>query len=798
MTLRCLSAALLLLIFANHCWAIDSPPLSSKANIPYPAILRVYFDQPEHIQSVVDQMDVWTINPKQQFAVVQINQEDDFKTLQKLSLTLRLDQQLMDRYANHVRQISRPHKAGSGIPGFSCYSTVAETFQRMDQMAANFPDLAETVDIGDSWEKIQNGASGEDLRVIKLTKQNSKTNKPILFMASSIHAREYATAELNTRFAEFMLNNYGTHADVTWILDNHEIHLSLVTNPDGRKRAQTGLLWRKNTNNNHCPDSNNRGVDLNRNYPFEWAIGGSSSACSEVFYGPSESSEPEITAQMDYLRSVYADNRGTGANDAAPDDTTGIFVDIHSFSQLVLWPWGYTNNVTPNDNQLQALGKRTALFNQYRPQPVNDLVITGGGSIDAVYGELGVASLAFELGTSFFQDCASFENQILPDNLNALLYLARVTQAPYTQPLGPDIEDLSITPNVITAATQVRISGVADDNRYNQSNGAQNTGLINGVSAYINELPSNTASSLNLAATDGDYDAITEAFGGYINTESLMPGSNTLFVQAHDGFYAGGTFAQFVDVVEASQVATLSGQVSDALTGLPINRARLSVNGSAAETAPNGHFLQYVQPATADLHISADQYASLTLHDLSLLAGQSVQQDIQLQPFCEIFSDAVETGNQQWQADSPWGISSELSNSPLHAWSDSPAGNYAPNVNTALTSPAINVIGTNSVAINYNSFCDTEAGFDFGFFEVQFDGGVWQTISQCDGQNNWQAESQVIDIPDNTSQLMFRFRLNSDGFIETDGWHIDDISVKASGPLCSQFINDIIFIDDFE
>ena len=99
----------------------------------------------------------------------------------------------------------------------------------------------------------------------------------------------------------------------------------------------------------------------------------------------------------------------------------------------MLWPWGYTSNPTANDNALQALGKRTAWFNQYRPQPVSDLVITGGGSIDAAYGELGVASLAFELGTSFFQDCASFEDTIYPDNLQALLYLARVAQAPYQQ-----------------------------------------------------------------------------------------------------------------------------------------------------------------------------------------------------------------------------------------------------------------------------------------------------------------------------------------------------------------------------
>ena len=43
-----------------------------------------------------------------------------------------------------------------------------------------------------------------------------------------------------TRFAEYLVNNYGADADATWILDHHEIHLMLQMNPDGRKKAETG------------------------------------------------------------------------------------------------------------------------------------------------------------------------------------------------------------------------------------------------------------------------------------------------------------------------------------------------------------------------------------------------------------------------------------------------------------------------------------------------------------------------------------------------------------------------------
>ncbi|VAW48348.1 hypothetical protein MNBD_GAMMA02-995 [hydrothermal vent metagenome] len=780
-------------------WGINSTKLTANQSLKYPVIVRVYFEHAAQIQPIADQYDVWTINQTQKFVLVQLADDTSFQQLLKHGLTMRLDHKQMQKNAIDLSNIAQAKEQGSGIPGFACYSTVAETMQKMEQMDSTYPNLVELIDIGDSWEKIQDSNTGEDLRIIKLTNESITTEKPILFMASSIHAREYATAELNTRFAQYLVNNYGTDADVTWILDNHEIHLSLVTNPDGRKQAQSGILWRKNTNNNHCANSNNRGVDLNRNYPFEWAIGGSNSACSEVYYGPSESSEPEITAQMDHLRNIYDDNRGPGANDAAPDDTAGIFVDIHSFSQLILWPWGYTNNVTANDNQLQALGKRVALFNQYRPQPVNDLVITGGNSIDAIYGELGVASLAFELGTAFFQDCETFEAQILPDNLNALLYLARVTQAPYTQPLGPDVENLIAIPNVITAATTIQVSGVANDNRYNQSNGAQTTGTIQSVTAYLNDLPINGINGQPLTPFDGNFNTVSEAFEGSINTNNLPAGKNLLYVQASDGTQGGGTYAQFIDVVEPGNVAQLSGSVTDASNGLPVSNALLNINQSQTLSISDGSYSQWVQPGTTNLVVSASGYANQTIANLSLSAGSQVVQNVQLQPFCDIYFDDIENGNLLgWVADSPWAISSELSSSPTMAWSDSPGGDYDNNLDVSLTSAPIDVTDADSLEVSYMSVCDTEATFDFGHFEVQFNGGAWQEISQCDNQANWQREVEVLTIPNGATELKLRFRLTSDTAVTENGWHIDDVVVRASGVVCG-FINpDIIFADGFE
>ncbi len=242
-----------------------------------------------------------------------------------------------------------------GIPGFQCYRTVEETFQAAEDLVANNPDMASWIDVGDSWEKDHarwrprfrhEGACGSPTPTWPAPPRPAFTGKPRLFVTSAIHAREYTTAELMTRFAEYLVANHGIDADATWLLDEHEIHLLLITNPDGRKHAETGILWRKNTNEDYCsPTSNDRGADLNRNFEFQWDCCGGSSGyvCDETYRGPSMASEPEVQTIQSYVRSIFPDQRDHDLGAAAPADATGIYIDIHSHSELVLWPWGFTN-----------------------------------------------------------------------------------------------------------------------------------------------------------------------------------------------------------------------------------------------------------------------------------------------------------------------------------------------------------------------------------------------------------------------------------------------------------------------
>jgi len=456
-------------------------------------------------------------------------------------------------------QIEAARRASSGgaraeptaIPGYACYETVEETFAAADGLIAARPTLGSWVNAGPSWLKTQNPASGYDLKVLKLTNSAVPApaeGKPKLFVNSAIHAREYTTAPLVLEFARWLVNGHGTNADATWILDHHEVHLLLHANPDGRKRAETGLSWRKNVNNAYCANTNTRGVDLNRNFSHSWNTtsgqGSSGTQCNLTYRGPFAASEPETRAIEGYIRSLWPDRRGPNPSDAAPADTSGIHLDIHSFSQLVLWPWGDTATPAPNGAALQTLGRRFAFFNGYSPTQSIGLYPTDGTSDNPSYGELGVAAYTFELGTSFFQSCSVYENDIKPKNLPALVYAAKVVRTPYITPGGPDV----LTPSLggtasttgVAAGTVVQLAASATDTRFNNSNGAEATQAIAAAEATIGTPPwAPGAVPVPLQAVDGSFNANTEALSGGLNTAGLPVGQHIVYVRARD---ASGTW----------------------------------------------------------------------------------------------------------------------------------------------------------------------------------------------------------------------------------------------------------------
>lgn len=492
------------------------------------------------------------------------------------------------------------------IPGFTSYRTVEKTYQDLSTLAAANPNIASWIDIGDSYDKVTPGGSpGYDLYSIELTNKatNGKYEKPVLFIEGSIHAREYVTAESVTRFAEQLINQYGKDADITWLLDYVDIRLVPIVNPDGRKFAEQGYSWRKNTDPTvpegvepaKFPDY---GVDLNRNYSSKWGEvegGASTDPADATYQGPAPFSEPESQALRDYLLQTFPQQKGPDDFDRAPDDSSGVYLDIHSYGDLILYPFGWTNDPAPNKDGLRQLGLKFGYFTQktdgeaYDVQQSIGLYPTSGTTDDWVYQTFGSAAYTIEIGTDFFQDSDYFEKTVVPEILPTYLYAGKAARRPYQLSDGPDVTNVTADIGEDGKAT---LKVTADATRYADGN-LSSDGIIEGldlpnlndikVVRYSIDAPSwiDGTPVYELTADDGKFDTTVEKATATIDTSSLTPGRHTIFVESiDDQNNLGVPTAVFLDVPDPS--AAPSG--SDSVTGTSSDKQLLGSGDSLLQS----------------------------------------------------------------------------------------------------------------------------------------------------------------------------------------------------------------------
>ena len=502
------------------------------------------------------------MNYEQGYIIADLSQKE-IKELQAFDLKIESATQWNLKYQGFQASIEKQsknvkdNKLLAGIPGFECYPTVEETLEQGNSLATTYPMLTNWIDIGDSWKKA-NGQTGYDLMVLKITNKDIAQEKPKLFIHSSMHAREYAPAALTLDFARHLLENYNANADIQWIVNYHEIHILFHMNPDGRKIAETGIWQRKNANDNHCPTGSGNeyiGVDLNRNFAFFWNYtnggGSSGESCNQTFRGTAAESEPETQAVSNYIRSLFPDVRGPNDEDAAPIDTAGMHLDIHSYSQLVLWPWGQKTTPSPNEQGFVALGNKLAWFNNYTPMQSVGLYPTDGTSDDVSYGELGIAAFTFELGTEFFEQCSVYENVIKPDNLNSLIYAAKVTAAPYTLAFGPEISKIESNGAIgeisVAQGTPLTIDVTANALQTKEST----VGRTISKAEYTIDSPiwQMDTTAIEFNQNDGNLSSGIEVFSALVNTTNLSLGRHIIYTRAYDqNDNVGVTQAEFFTV----------------------------------------------------------------------------------------------------------------------------------------------------------------------------------------------------------------------------------------------------------
>ncbi|XP_053112232.1 carboxypeptidase A1-like [Hemicordylus capensis] len=263
---------------------------------------------------------------------------------------------------------------------YASYHNLDEIYEFMDLLEAENPQLVSRIQIGKSYE-------GRPINILKFS--TGGVNRPAIWIDTGIHSREWVTQASGVYFAKKLLDGYGKDASITSILDNFDIFLEIVTNPDGFAFTHSkNRMWRKTRSLNS--GSSCIGVDPNRNWDAGFGVAGSSgNPCSETYRGPYANSEPEVKAIVDFVKS---------------HGNIKAFISIHSYSQLLLFPYGYTSQKAADHEELNALAKKavdalTALHGtKYRyGSIITTIYQASGGTIDWTYEQGIKYSYTFEL-----------------------------------------------------------------------------------------------------------------------------------------------------------------------------------------------------------------------------------------------------------------------------------------------------------------------------------------------------------------------------------------------------------------
>ncbi|MGH4024462.1 MAG: M14 family metallopeptidase [Pseudonocardiaceae bacterium] len=278
--------------------------------------------------------------------------------------------------------------AGSFPPGFTGYHTYDELNDELNGLAQQHPDVVSLSSYGRSFE-------GRALPLVKISDSvGTDENEPEVLFSCAQHAREHLTVEMCLHIVQRLADGYGTDPAITDLVGSREIWVLPMTNPDGAEYDIANgsfAFWRKNRQ----PGGGQIGTDLNRNWGTGWACCGGSSANpgDETYHGSGPFSAPETAQLRDWVNS-----RVLGG---VQQITTHI--DFHTFSELVLWPYGYTTDDTgpgmtaADAAAFRSLGEAMASTNGYTPEQSSDLYITDGAIGDWMWAQHHIWSFTFEM-----------------------------------------------------------------------------------------------------------------------------------------------------------------------------------------------------------------------------------------------------------------------------------------------------------------------------------------------------------------------------------------------------------------
>jgi len=314
-------------------------------------------------------------------------------------------------------------EAASLTPSFAEeYHTLAEATDFLNTTSENYPEITNLFSIGQTYED-------REIYCMEISDNPGvdEDEPGVLFMGLH-HAREWPTLEICLYIIEMLTEEYQSDTTITSLVDNRRIWIIPCVNPDGYYYSHDlNQDFRKNRH--YLEEYNTYGIDLNRNY------GGSTNGDPESMWGSSGMSHnPYAETYCGELPFSEKETLAVKEFFLSQDICTSI--SWHTFSELVMWPWGYSlDQVTPDNDYISHVGFEIASritkqthSGTYTPTQSAGLYPTTGDTTDWMYGYshyvLGKPHFPFTI-----EACASFHPtpnalpQIVEENFDGALYL---------------------------------------------------------------------------------------------------------------------------------------------------------------------------------------------------------------------------------------------------------------------------------------------------------------------------------------------------------------------------------------
>ncbi|XP_061492971.1 carboxypeptidase B-like isoform X2 [Rhineura floridana] len=280
-----------------------------------------------------------------------------------------------------------------------------EKYNKWEMIEAWTEDIAKQNPVLVSRSQIGTTFEGRPMYLLKVGKPG--INKKAIFMDCGFHAREWISPAFCQWFVREAVRTYGKETTMSLLLDRLDFYVLPVLNIDGYVYTWSkSRMWRKTRSTN--PGSSCIGTDPNRNFDAGWCtVGASKRPCDDTYCGSAPESEKETKALADFIRHHLS--------------TIRAYLTIHSYSQMLLYPYSYSYDVTKNNVELNTLAKGTIKElatlhgTKYTYGPgASTIYPAAGGSDDWAYDEGIKYSFTFELRDTGRYGFALPESQIKP------------------------------------------------------------------------------------------------------------------------------------------------------------------------------------------------------------------------------------------------------------------------------------------------------------------------------------------------------------------------------------------------